>query len=123
MLTRPKFMRVQTIEGGDESKIQGSSKFLVFPAKQEAAPGETSPETGQQDVVVLLNPFSFNGFRKAYGNRRRRRVGVPVDIDGDTGIVQIHLFHSSSDDAQIRLVGDIELDVLDIDVILREDLL
>src|SRR5450631_495861 len=81
--------------------------------QEHGAPREAAPDALQQDEVPLAHAAVADRDVEREGNRRRRRVGVPIDRDDALGFGNAELLRHVRDDAHVGLVGNVDVEVLD----------
>src|SRR3954463_2195761 len=93
--------------------LSGADMRALLPARDARAPHEASAERRQRDDRARLQPALALGVGQRERDRGRRRVRDPVDVDHDLLGRQAELVSGGGEDADVRLVGDEEVDVLD----------
>src|SRR5580704_9996467 len=85
---------------------------LKAPFPEVCADGEPRPDGGEEHQIAFLEPSAFNGV--AGGQRDGGGGGVPVAVNVDNHLVlaQAQAMGYSTDDPEVGLVGDQQLDVL-----------
>src|SRR5713226_6422845 len=83
------------------------------PRHQARSPCQPRAEAGQQDVVAALDASHSDGFLERKGDRRAGRVAVLVDVDRDALQRKADPSRSGVDDAEVGLVRNPEVDVIE----------
>src|SRR3954454_11510969 len=91
----------------------GADMHALLPAHDARAPDEAGAERRQRDDRAGLEPPVALGVGPRERDRGRRRVRDPVDVDHDLLGRQPELVAGGREDADVRLMGDEEIDVVD----------
>src|SRR4051812_41971137 len=91
----------------------GADMRALLPAHDARAPDEAGAERRQRDDRAGLEAAVALGVGQRERNRRRGRVRDPVDVDHDLLGRQAELVAGGGEDADVRLVGDEQVDVVD----------
>src|SRR5712691_11111099 len=88
---------------------------LLYPGHQTRPPGQPRAEAGQQDMVSTLHPPLPDRFLQRQRNRSAGGVAVLVDVDRHPVEREPDAPRSGVDDAEVGLVRDPQVDVLECD--------
>src|SRR4051812_4952463 len=91
----------------------GADMRALLPAHDARAPHEAGAERRQGYDGARLQAALALGVGQRERDRGRRRVGDPVDVDHDLLGRQPELVAGGREDADVRLMGDEEIDVVD----------
>src|SRR6476619_424413 len=105
--------RVPPVTSAQPSWPLRADMHALLPAHDARAPHEAGAEGGQGDGVTGLEAALALGLLERERDRGRRRVGHAVDVDDDLLGRNAELGRRGLDDADVGLVGDEEVDVLD----------
>src|SRR6266851_272905 len=81
--------------------------------QQHRAPGEAAADALEQHVVAGLHAAVAHGDVERERDRRRRRVGVAIDGDDAFRLGKAELLRDVGDDAHVRLVRNVDVEVVD----------
>src|SRR5207253_417219 len=84
-------------------------------AHQCGAPVKSGAEADEADEVPVLDPAGLAGFVQSDRDRRRGRVAVALDVVEDLLVRQLERALDHLVDAQVRLVGDEQVELADLD--------
>src|SRR5512133_3959788 len=105
--------RVPPVTRAQPSLPSRADMHALLPAHDARAPHEAGAEGGQGDGVTGLQAALALGLLQRERDRRGGRVGHAVDVDDDLLARDAERGRGGLDDADVGLVGDEEVDVLD----------
>src|SRR5581483_5676134 len=92
--------------------IPPSCRNPFCPFEEARAPGEAGAHAGHQYELALLQSPVGGRVRQCERNRSRRCVAKAVDVDHDAILRDAEPLDGMVDDTDIRLVRDVDVDVL-----------